>query len=864
MTVCGKSPWRLPSRIIGLAALAAGALPAESSPGGYHDWVDQFPGLTLEERVALANPSGDGVPNVFKFAFDLDPRVSGRGQLPRPVVERNRHGDFLVLEAPLREAAVQGGALGWATTWLRETWAGGVRNVQNTPETAAWYSGRASATVAVEPGRLSQSLSGGSALLTAYFTEPGETVSIAPGETLRVRFGLSFTGTEGVEDPNFVRFGLFDTSMNHRLAADGQGNSNSTFSGVVGYGCMIGNFGEGGSVGLRVRPGASSNALLNVIGVWESMTAGGGASFSSALREGIVYEATLAVTRASGNMMQISTSLRGPEGELFSASATEEANLFTEFDTFAIISSGVNGEAFHLHAATVDLGPADGLGILAEWSSDLGGGLWRGVNPRHLERDSAALGRVRLPMEGEPVFLRFRATRLDRIERTRFADRTEALGLPVVGGAVCWVDFNNNGFPDLVAGGRLFRNNQGNGFTQIASGLGWVVAGDSNNNGWPDLFSFTQQKLYRNNHGNGVVEVPLPSFPDGYVSQAAVWGDFNGNGRLDLYVSGYENWSEGITWPDYLLINQGDGTFVIAATYSGRRARGVTTCDFDRSGALDIYVSNYRLQANQLWKNNGAASLTDVASARGVAAASAGFSGGHSIGAAWGDFNNSGWFDLFAGNFAHAGQPQSRFLRNRGPEGEFHFEDMGTGGVYYQESYASPAAGDFNNDGRLDLMFTTVYGTASGGVRNYPVLYQNEGGFRFSDVTAEAGLAELPPTYQAAWADFNNNGQLDLYVAGRLFENRGNSNHWLKVRLRGDGVNVNRSAIGAQVRIHIGEETLSRQVESGTGRGNQNDATLHFGLGSQPGPFDLDIFWPDGTTRTLSSVPSNRLINVTY
>ncbi|HVT12494.1 MAG TPA: CRTAC1 family protein, partial [Fimbriimonadaceae bacterium] len=247
-------------------------------------------------------------------------------------------------------------------------------------------------------------------------------------------------------------------------------------------------------------------------------------------------------------------------------------------------------------------------------------------------------------------------------------------------------------------------------------------------------------------------------------------------------------------------------------------------------------------------------------------ATSPGFGGGHSIGACWGDFDNDGQFDLFAGNFAHidsrGDQPKSRFLRNLGPKGKYHFEDMGTCGVFYQESYASPAAGDYDNDGNLDLFFTTVYGTASFGKKNFPVLYRNAGRFVFTDVTEKAGVANLPPTYQAAWADFNHDGQLDLVSGGKLFVNNGNKNHWIEVRLVGDGVKVNRSAIGAQVRIR-GNRTWTRQVEAGTGEGNQNDLTLHFGLGDNNGPVDLDVTWPNRKTQRVST-RVDRIVEVRY
>ena len=241
---------------------------------------------------------------------------------------------------------------------------------------------------------------------------------------------------------------------------------------------------------------------------------------------------------------------------------------------------------------------------------------------------------------------------------------------------------------------------------------------------------------------------------------------------------------------------------------------------------------------------------------------------GHSIGAAWGDFDNDGYIDLFAGNFAHddsrGRQPHSFFLRNTGIKKDYVFKNMGQGGIHYQESYASPAVADYDNDGDLDLFFTTVYGTASFGKKNYPVLYRNDGSWEFVDVTEDAGVGTLGPTYQAAWADIDNDGDLDLVTAGKLFINQGNSNNWLKIKLLGDGKIVNSDAIGSQVRIKLKNKILTRQVEAGTGEGNQNELTLHFGLGEHKDTVDLEIFWTKGSIQKLHKIKPNQLIRVTF
>lgn len=447
-----------------------------------------------------------------------------------------------------------------------------------------------------------------------------------------------------------------------------------------------------------------------------------------------------------------------------------------------------------------------------------------------------------------------------------FKDRTAEVGLQLQTNAACWADFDNDGWVDLCASGAVWKNNAGKSFTKMAE-AGDSVAADYDNDGFIDLFSWSSLRLYRSNAGKGFTEVKLPELPK-CVSRGACWGDLNGDAFVDLYIGGYEDWDAGITYPNMILMNDKGKGFTLAWSEVRYRARGVTACDFDRDGDLDVYVSNYRLQPNLLWLNDGTGHFKDVAAEYNAVATSPGFEGGHSIGAAWGDFDNDGHFDLFAGNFAHVDsrgdQPKSRFLRSLGPEKKYHFQDLGTCGVYYQESYATPAAGDYDNDGDLDLFFTTVYGVASFGRQNNAVLYRSDGRFVFADATASAGLAELPPTYQAAWADYDSDGDLDLVTGGKLFENQGSENGWLRVSLHGDGVVVNRCAVGAQVRVRLEDKTLTCQVEAGTGEGNQNDLALHFGLGQLTKPVNLEIFWPNGTTQSVRRVKTNRLIPVRF
>ncbi len=456
-----------------------------------------------------------------------------------------------------------------------------------------------------------------------------------------------------------------------------------------------------------------------------------------------------------------------------------------------------------------------------------------------------------------------------------FVDRSLELGISPAGGHAAWGDVNADGWPDLWAGGALWLNREGKSFTRVDAPGEGVIA-DIDNDGVGDLVSFAPIAVSRGvREGDSIrfEPVKLPELPT-TISRGVAVADFNNDGFVDACFGGYENWPTQTTYPSIVLLNEGGKGFRIASTTADRRTRGVTACDFDEDGDTDIYRSNYRLQPNSLLINDGKAGFADEASARGAAATSPGFDGGHSIGACFGDFDNDGRFDLFAGNFAHVDsrgdQPKSRFLRNLGAAKGWSFEDLGECGVWYQESYASPAAGDFDNDGDLDLFLTTVYATASFKKPNFPVLFRNDDSksgandgaksgakWVFADATAGSGLESLPPTYQAAWADVNRDGRLDLLAAGKLFMNEGAGGHWLGLRLRGDGFRVNRDAIGAQVRITLADgRTLSRQVEAGTGEGNANSPLLHFGLGTHAGPLKIEIAWPNGekTAATIDGV----------
>lgn len=435
--------------------------------------------------------------------------------------------------------------------------------------------------------------------------------------------------------------------------------------------------------------------------------------------------------------------------------------------------------------------------------------------------------------------------------------------------SAAWGDFNNDGFPDLADGVRIWKNSGGISFSfsYLAPGRAWA---DYNNDGYLDFYGqdagVVTARIFLNNAGTGFTEQAVSGLPS-VISRGGCWGDWDGDSYADLYLGGYETASISGPYQDVILGNNAGSSFSVdwIESVPRRHGRGVTACDFDEDGDLDLYVSNYRQLPNYLWRNNGSGSFADDATTYGVAGDNPPVAPslnpyGHTIGSAFGDLDNDGHFDLFVGNFNHHDfrwSDESKFLRNLGPGSGYTFQLMDElDGADWIESYASPTLADYDNDGDLDLYFTTAY------VGSKSVLYRNDGNWKFTNVTAESGLGALTYTYQAAWADFDLDGDLDLVTEGDFYENQGNANHWLKVKLDGASRGVNRSAIGAQARIQLGNQVLSRQVEGGTGEHNQNDLVLHFGLGGHTGPVDLEITWPGGATETIENLVVDQLVVV--
>ncbi len=485
----------------------------------------------------------------------------------------------------------------------------------------------------------------------------------------------------------------------------------------------------------------------------------------------------------------------------------------------------------------------------------------------------------------------------------KFRDVSAAAGLGrqnMSGGAIM-DDFDNDGLLDLVVTSRDFTesvayyHNKGDGtfedWTERA-GLAKQVGGfncaqaDYNNDGHLDLFVVrgawldwpVRPSLLRNN-GDGtfsdVTEAAGLLHP--VNSPCAVWGDYDNDGFLDLFVCCERQ-------PNRLYHNRGDGTFEEVAARAGlhwdrRPAKGAAWIDYDNDDWPDLFVCNSGGAPSQLFHNNRDGTFTDVTESMGITGPTVGFSCW-----AW-DYDNDGWLDLFATSYErtledvvkglqgrpHGGKDRNRLYRNRGGRG---FEDV-TAAVGLDRVFAAMGSnfGDFDNDGYLDFYLGTGDPDLAMLVPNR--MFKNVGGQRFVEVTSAAGTGHLQKGHGVACGDLRRSGNTDVFIQmggvtngdkyhNILFRNPGQGNDWLTVKLVGK--KTNRSAIGARIQVVTAADrplTVHRHVSSGSSFG-ANPLQQTIGLGKARAVAELVVHWPtSGTTRVFRDLAVNQAVEVT-
>jgi hypothetical protein len=487
-----------------------------------------------------------------------------------------------------------------------------------------------------------------------------------------------------------------------------------------------------------------------------------------------------------------------------------------------------------------------------------------------------------------------------------FTDVTERVGLDGISARrVAWGDVDRDGDADLLADGHtLLRNDGRDGFTDVSSLWGLAATGargaaggvfaDYDNDGDLDLYSAGSgtrgDRLWRNEGASFINVTPVIGDPtDDWPSEGAAWLDYDSDGLIDLYVANFEKPNtetdgvRGVGYPDRLYRNDGYGRMslldpaaagLVPPFGENLAGRGVSVADYDTDGDQDIFVSDYRLQENLLWRNNGDGTFTDNARPAGAAGWEVEGWFGHTIGSAWGDVDNDGDLDLFSANLAH---PRYEYFSNksmlliseRGADGPRFTDQRQKWGIKYAETHSDPLFFDCNNDGFLDLYITCIYENC----RSY--LYLNDGHGKFHDVTYLAGAGVLDG-WGVACADFDNDGDLDLACGsgGGIVLLRNDTpvpGAWLEVQCeggkqdsspRGASTQSNRAAIGARVTVTAGAQSYLREIQSGRGTCSGDELIAHFGLGEYSGPVLLEVCFPSGAVAQYTVEQLNQRVTV--
>ena len=499
-----------------------------------------------------------------------------------------------------------------------------------------------------------------------------------------------------------------------------------------------------------------------------------------------------------------------------------------------------------------------------------------------------------------------------------FPDVAEAVGLDLdtLAGGVVLEDFDGDGLLDIMVSAwgvkdqmRFFHNNGDGSFTERTEQAGLIgeVGGlsmtscDYNNDGnvdvlvmrgaWLGSEGHYPMSLLRNNADGTFTDVTeqaglMRFFP----SQAAVWFDFDGDGWLDLFI-GNESVG-GDNKPCQLYHNNHDGTFTECAAAVGLDKigffKGVVSGDFNHDGRPDLLLSR-RDGPPVLMRNDGPGGpytvprggwhFTDVSDEANI------IDPGQSFACAFFDYDNDGWPDILvcgygvqdvgdiAADYIHVPTPgQKAHLYHNNHDGTFTdvSRQMGMNKIIQAMGINY---GDLDNDGFIDVYCGT--GDPSFSMLIPSRMFRNDGGHRFQEVTTSGGFGQLQKGHGIAFGDINNDGEQDIYsvVGGaveadhfhhQLFANPGHGNHWLKLKL--EGVQTNRVAIGAELKVFVHENGAERMIVRTVSSGASFGATTYrqeIGIGKADTIDRVEIFWPvTGKTQVLKDLAIDQAYHV--
>jgi len=444
---------------------------------------------------------------------------------------------------------------------------------------------------------------------------------------------------------------------------------------------------------------------------------------------------------------------------------------------------------------------------------------------------------------------------------------------------------------------RLYRQNKDGTFTDVTEQAGLANAGEGNygmgvaigdydNDGYDDIYvtNYGKNTLYHNNGDGTFTDVTAKAgVAAGGWSVSAGFFDYDNDGKLDLFVTRYMDWDTkrskncGGDWHTYcppeefpmttsiLYHNNGDGTFTDVSQHSGiaakrGRALGVAFADYDDDGFTDIFVSNDGMQ-QYLFHNNGNGTFSERGLESGAALSQDGrrMSG---MGVVFQDYDNDGRPDIIVTEL-----PREIYtLYHNDGNGQFSYRSLETGLGTLSSGSSGWGVGleDFENDGWKDLFVAQSHVLdnveqidPSLNYKELPLLAMNHNG-RFE--RTDSGMPAPVAARGAAFGDLNNDGWQDVVVSvlggpPQVLFNRGGSQHWLTISLR--GTRSNRDGYGARVRVN-------GQTRFATSAGSylcSSDKRLHFGLGDAK-TAKVEIDWPSGIHQSLSDVRADQFLDV--